>query len=248
MKGAMWQVLPAARLVDVSHAVAPQDVMEAAWVLGQTLPYYPAGTIHLVVVDPGVGTARRALAARLGEHVIVAPDNGLLPLVADIAGLEPAEVVALDRPEYWRVPAPSDTFHGRDVFGPVAAHLASGRTLAEVGTPVEDLTPLYWALPIADESGVRGWVVHVDRFGNCITNVRGEVLERHRAERPVRCYAGGAILDGLARTYADVADGEPLALIGSAGFLEISVNGGNAAALLALDKGHSVQIVFPDPR
>lgn len=248
MKGAVWRVCPEARLVDVSHDVAPQDVMEAAWVLGQALPYYPEGTVHLVVVDPGVGTARRALAARLGPHLLVAPDNGLIPLVADIADLAVAEAVALDRPAFWRVPTPSDTFHGRDVFGPVAAHLAAGRALGEVGTRVDDLTPLHWALPIADEAGVRGWVVHVDRFGNCVTNVRADVLERHRAGRPLRCYAGSAILDGLARTYADVADGEPLALVGSSGFLEVSVNGGNAAALLALPKGQSVHIVFPDPR
>jgi S-adenosylmethionine hydrolase len=247
MKGAMLAVAPALRLVDVTHLVAPQDVMGAAFLLRQVIPFYPEDTVHLVAVDPGVGTERRAVAARFGGrlgHRFVGPDNGLLALLLD--GAEPDEVVVLDRPAFWRTPAPCRTFHGRDVFGPVAAHLAAGRALAEVGTPTDRFERLLWALPIADNEGIQGWVVHVDRFGNCVTNVPGALLEDDGQRRRLKCYAGSAILDGIHDTYADVPAGEPLALVGSSGHLEISVHGGDAASLLTIRKGSRVSLVYAD--
>ena len=129
MKGVILRRCPDVRLVDVTHEVAPQEVLEAAFVLREAAPYYPAGTVHLAVVDPGVGTARRAVALRHGGHLFVGPDNGLFALLLD--GACPDELVALDRPAFWRTSEPSATFHGRDVFAPVAAHLAAGRPLAE---------------------------------------------------------------------------------------------------------------------
>src|SRR5690606_30206461 len=179
MKGAMLRVAPGLRLVDVTHEVEPQDVMGAAFLLRQALPYFPEGTVHLAVVDPGVGTARRPLAAAFGGHLFGGPDNGLLALLVGPGEGEraaPDAVVVLDRPAFWHTPTPSRTFHGRDVFGPVAAHLAAGRALDEVGTPTDDYERLLWALPIADAEGIQGWVVHVDRFGNCITNVPAALL------------------------------------------------------------------------
>src|SRR5690606_18471821 len=167
MKGVILGIAPDARLVDVAHELAPQDVMEAAFVLQGAVPFFPPGTIHIAVVDPGVGTARRPVAVRRGSQTFVGPDNGLFALLLQDG--VPDEVVVLDRPAYWRVPQPSPTFHGRDVFAPVAAHLAAGRTLADVGTPAAGLTPLHWVQPAADAQGLQGWVVHVDRFGNCIT-------------------------------------------------------------------------------
>ncbi|MDX1418917.1 MAG: SAM-dependent chlorinase/fluorinase [Rubricoccaceae bacterium] len=242
MKGAMLGIAPGLRFVDVTHEVAPQDVMAAAFVLRQALPYFPDGTVHLVVVDPGVGTDRRAIAAAFGGHRFVGPDNGLLPLLLDDA--PPDAVVVLDQPAAWRTPTPSPTFHGRDVFGPVAAHLANGRALDEVGTPTEAYERLHWALPIADGEGIQGWVVHVDRFGNCITNVPGSLLEGQRQR--LKCYAGSTILTGIHATYADVPPGEPVALVGSAGHLEIGVRNGDAAALLDLRKGSRVSLVYAD--
>jgi S-adenosylmethionine hydrolase len=246
MKGAMLAVAPGLRLVDVTHLVEPQDVMGAAFVLRQVVPFFPEGTVHLAVVDPGVGTARRALAARFRGHHFVGPDNGLLALLLDED--ETPEVVVLDRPAFWRTPAPARTFHGRDVFGPVAAHLAAGRALGEVGTPTDRYERLLWALPIADAEGIQGWVVHVDRFGNCITNVPGALLDGAAGApgRPAKCYAGSAILDGIRATYADVPPGEPLALVGSSGHLEISVRDGDAATLLALRKGSRISLVYTD--
>ena len=242
MKGVILSRCPDVRLVDVTHEVAPQEVLEAAFVLRGAAPHYPAGTVHLVVVDPGVGTARRAVALRHGGHRFVGPDNGLFALLLD--GAAPDELVVLDRPAFWRTPEPSETFHGRDVFAPVAAHLAAGRALADVGTPIEALEPMHWALPIADGEGVQGWVVHVDRFGNCITNISRSLFEERRARRRVKCYVGSAVLKGIRPTYGAVAAGEALALFGSGDFLEIAVNAGNAAKLLGIRKGAPVNLVF----
>ena len=247
MKGAMLTVSPSVRFVDVSHEVAPQEVMEAAWVLRQSAWTFPEGTVHLAVVDPGVGTARRPLAARFRpsgtdrEHLFVGPDNGLLSLLGDEP---PAQIVVLDRPELWRASRASRTFHGRDVFAPVAAHLASGAaTLRDVGSPTDEISTLRWALPRADEQGVEGWIVHVDRYGNCITNIPRETVEAHRADRRVKVYAGSTIIRDIAETYGS-ADGEPVALFGSSGALEVSVNKGDAASLLSLARGAAVRLIF----
>jgi S-adenosylmethionine hydrolase len=246
MKGTILSLEPRAHLVDITHQVTPQDIMEAAFVLRGAYPYFPPGSIHLAVVDPGVGTARRAVALRSNGHLFVGPDNGLFTLLLD--GAEPDEAVVLDRPAFWRIPGPSTTFHGRDIFGPVAAHLAAGRTLAEVGTPAEALTPLHWALPIPDDQGIQGWVVHLDRFGNAVTNIPHDLFLEQRRRRPMKCFIGNAILREVHPTYGAVAPGEPLVVFGSQGFLEVAVNAGNAAELLSIHKGAPVNIVFLDDR
>ena len=246
MKGAMLRVEPGLRLVDVTHEVPPGDVMAAAFVLGQAAPQFPEGTVHLVVVDPGVGTDRRPIAARLrlggDAHTFVGPDNGVLPLL--LRG-EPAEAaVVLDRPERWRRPSPSATFHGRDVFGPVAAALAAGATLAAVGTPAERLAPMHWPLPRVDEGGIDGMVVHVDRFGNCVTNIPRAEVEGWAEGRPFKCYVGAGVFQRHARSYGHVPTGEPLTLFGSTDALEVAVNGGDAARLFSVERGASVTLVF----
>jgi S-adenosylmethionine hydrolase len=265
MKGVMLSIEPTLRLIDVSHEVAPHDVMEAAFLLRQIVPHYPAGTVHLAVVDPDVGTDRRPIAARFrvgaGTHVFVGPDNGLLALLMDglsrgdeaaatpsaaglasVSGVEAA--VALDRAQFWRTPRPSRTFHGRDIFGPAAAHIAAGRAVEDLGTPLHDLRHLLWAIPLHDDEGVRGYVVHIDRFGNCVTNIPGELITGDPRALNAKCYIGGAVLRGIHGTYADVPTGEPLMLVGSADYLEVGVNGGNAASLLTIRKGSPVDLVF----
>ncbi len=246
MKGTILSIHPGARLLDVTHEIAPQDVMEAAFVLSQAVPYFPAGTVHLVVVDPGVGTKRRPVALRHGGHCFVGPDNGLFALL--LRGDVPEELVVLDRPAFWRTRDVSATFHGRDVFAPVAAHLVAGRRLDEVGSPTERLQPLHWALPIADEQGIRGWVVHVDHFGNAITNIPHDLFVQTRQGRPIKCFAGNAILTAVHPTYGAVERSEPALLFGSSAFLEIAVNAGNASRLLDIRKGTPVNIVFLDER
>lgn len=246
MKGVMLSLEPRLALLDVSHEVAPQDVMEGGYVLRQALPYLPEDAVHLVVVDPGVGTSRRAIAAQFTvdgrTHRYVGPDNGLLSL---LCGEDtPDAVVVLDRPEVWRLPTPSTTFHGRDIFAPVAARLAGGAALHDVGTPTESVQTMHWPLPRYDAEGVEGWVVHIDRFGNCITNITEVELRRHQPEARIKCYVGSTILRGLARTYGSVSAGDALVLTGSDGRLEIAVRGGNAAELLSVKRGDSITLVF----
>jgi S-adenosylmethionine hydrolase len=184
----------------------------------------------------------------------VGPDNGLFPLV--FSGDTPDAAVQLDEPDAWRTPSPSNTFHGRDIFAPAAAHLAAGRALEEVGSPVEGLEQLQWAQPFVDEASIEGRVVHVDHFGNCVTNVRrsivAEVLDLDDAatvpdaHSPIEGYVGSTVLESIRPTYGAVEEGEPLLLFGSTGFLEVAVNGGNAAELLDIRKGDSIKIVFPE--
>jgi S-adenosylmethionine hydrolase len=254
MKGTMLSIAPEARLVDVTHAVAPQDVMEAGFVLKAAYEYFPSGSIHLVVVDPGVGTERRAVAVRQDDHWFVGPDNGVFPLVLD--GTSPDAMVELDNPEMWRTTAPSTTFHGRDIFAPAAAHLAAGRSLEALGTPLEALEPLRWAQPMAETGTVQGWVVHVDHFGNCITNIRrrtvADALDRDAelssvdALPPVEAFVGTTTLHAIRSTYGDVAEEDPLLLFGSTGYLEVAVNSGSAADRLNIRKGDSVKLSFDD--
>jgi len=251
MKGTMLSIAPEARLVDVTHEIAPQDVMESAFVLQSAQPYFPEGTIHLVVVDPGVGTERRAVAIREAGHWYVGPDNGLFPLVIE---QEPDAVVELDNPEMWRTSSPSSTFHGRDIFAPAAAHLAAGRSLEELGSPVTSLEPLRWAEPFIESDSIEGWITHVDHFGNCITNVRRSTLldmleldeeaSLDESSLSLEVYAGNTVLDSIHSTYGDVSGEDPLLLFGSTGFLEVAVNGGNAAELLDIRKGDSIKIAL----
>ncbi|MEM8558268.1 MAG: SAM-dependent chlorinase/fluorinase [Bacteroidota bacterium] len=253
MKGVMLTQNAALRFVDITHDIAPQDVMEAAFVLRQAWPHFPAGTVHLTVVDPGVGTERHPVAARFGDQFVVGPDNGLFPLAfaPTMFGAEgealarPDEAVALDA-SVWRTPTPSRTFHGRDIFAPAAALLASGAALADLGTPLDALRPLHWLQPQADAHGIQGWVLHLDHFGNALTNIPRAVVDAHADGRSVKGYVGSAILRGLQPTYGAVAEGEPLMLYGSDDLLEISVRGGSAASLFSLRKGLPVRLVFTD--
>lgn len=244
MKGVILDINPDARLVDISHDIAPQDVMEAAYVLRDAVFYYPSDTVHLVVVDPGVGTSRHPVAIRAGGYLFVGPDNGIFPLLLD--GEDPHTCVVLDRQEYWRSDKISTSFHGRDIFAPAAAHLSRGISLCDLGRPLEKLTPLHWALPMSDDQGIQGWVVHVDHFGNCVTNISREMLDEKRAGRPIKCFVGNAILDGISRTYSEVDTGEPLMHINSGNFLEVAVRSGNASELLGIRKGDPVNILFRD--
>ncbi len=245
IKGAMLSVAPEARVVDISHEVPPQDVMGAAFVMRQAISFFPEGSIHVGVV--GSGTSRRPLAARFTpsgtdrEHLYVGPDNGLLSLISEGA---PIRTVVLDQPSRWRGARASETFHGRDIFAPVAGHLASGAALRDVGTPTEETATLRWAMPRADEQGVEGWVVHVDRYGNCITNIPRETVDAHRDGRDVSVYAGSTIIRGMTSTYSDVTDAEPVAVFGSNGSLEVGVNRGNASELLSLYRGTAVRLIF----
>lgn len=254
MKGTMVSICPDARLVDVTHEISPQDVMEAGFVLQSALPYFPSHSIHLVVVDPGVGTKRRAIALRQGDQWFVGPDNGVFSLVLD--DTPPDVAVELDDPAFWRSDSPSNTFHGRDIFAPAAAHLAAGRSIEEIGTPIDTLEPLRWAQPSVGPGIAQGWIVHVDHFGNCVTNIQRSTLAEAAGTDPsdppldgvpqLKAYVGSTVLRELHQTYGAVPEGDPLLLFGSTGYLEIAVNGGNAGELLDIRKGDSVKFVYED--
>ncbi len=246
MKGAILSITPEVRIVDITHQIAPQDVMEAAHILSRTAPYFPAGTIHLVVVDPEVGSDRKGIALEFEGQYYLGPDNGLFSLLLKRA--VPDRLIELDRPRFWRTTEPSITFHGRDIFAPAAAHLASGCMLDELGSAILEIRAMHWALPISDDQGIQGWVVHVDGFGNCITNIDRKNFESLRTQRAFKCYVGNSIVQTQHETYVDASAGDTLLLFNSDDYLEVAINRGNASEMLDIQKGASVNIVFLDEK
>lgn len=240
MKGVIMGICPQTHLIDLSHEVEPQNVRQAAYILQRAVPFFPNGTVHLAVVDPGVGTERRALAARLGKQFFVGPDNGLITLLLDRAESqrENIEIVQLDRDEYWLTP-PSSTFHGRDIFAPCAAYLACGTPLRELGTPITDPVRLPFPSPERHGKTWKALIVYVDRFGNLITNLPATLLGEQRS---VRIHIGGYRIEGMAPSYAHRPPGSLVAVIDSDGFLEIALVNGNAAHKLGLKEGDTVEV------
>jgi S-adenosylmethionine hydrolase len=242
MKGAILSIAPEAQLVDLVHDLEAHDIEGGAYALAAAYRAFPPGTVFVAVVDPGVGSARRGIAVEAGGYRFVAPDNGVLSAVLD--DHPPARVHVLLNPRLWRE-AVSRTFHGRDVFGPVAAHLAMGVVLDDVGPPIADPHRLPADPPRAvgpDE--IAGRVVHVDRFGNLITNLPASVLEAAAAGGdPAEWVAviGGTIVPA-ALAYADVGAGDPCALVGSSGRLELAVNGGRADEAFRAGRGAPVSV------
>lgn len=247
MKGVILGINPEAKLVDICHTVRPQNVAQAAFILSTTYRYFPQGTIHLAVVDPGVGTQRQAIILRTPHAYFVAPDNGVLSYVfqqyGDVKGgqetmeLPPElEAVAITRPEFWRTPV-SATFHGRDIFAPIAARLSLGHAPEEFGEKVPSLTVLPLVHPhMVSKDVMVGHILHIDNFGNIITNITSEDLPRH----DITIEIGSHVISGLSRTYGE---GEGLlALIGSSGYLEIALKDGSASAHLGVDIGAQVNI------
>jgi len=240
MKGVIWNIAPHTQIADLSHTIEPQNVAEAALILNRSVPFFPAGTIHMVVVDPGVGTQRRPIAARLGAHFFVAPDNGVCTMVLERAQQEggPVEIVHLNRPKYW-LPQVSHVFHGRDIFAPVAAHLANGVPLVELGAHINDPVHLTLPRPHATSTGWEGEVIHIDHFGNIATNIRQENMGN---PHDVVVRMGGAEIHGIVRTFGERPPGELVALYGSTGNLIVSVVNGSAAQRLGARVGDPIQV------
>jgi S-adenosylmethionine hydrolase len=237
MKGVVLGICPEATLVDISHEVAPQDVREGALELAAAFRYFPIGTTFLVVVDPGVGSTRRGIAADVGDYRFVAPDNGVLSVAFDQA--PPRLAVELTNRTYAR-PTISKTFEGRDRFAPAAAWLANGMPLASFGPEATSLVRLDVPRPRAIDGGLDGEVLRVDRFGNLMTNIDDATLARMPGTLTVR--VGSHVIPRLVSTYADVQIGELCALVGSSDRLEIAVHGGSAADMLGVGRGAVVQL------
>jgi S-adenosylmethionine hydrolase len=252
MKGVILTIFPRARIVDVTHRIAPQAVLQAALVLRDTAPHFPDGTIHVAVVDPGVGSSRRAVVARTAKGWFIGPDNGLLgPAAAEAAGAagpgaEPVpgavEWFQLSNPRYQQALV-SPTFHGRDIFAPAAAHIAAGVPVEELGEPVPE--PVKLVVPEAraraDGSEVNGEVLRADRYGNLVTNIGGGHLLRLGVAHVIVEIAG-QVLHGVAESYASAVNGELVCVVGSSGCLEIAEAGGSAASRLGVGPGAAVTV------
>ena len=239
MKGVMLGICPDITIVDITHDVEPHDVVDASLQLAAAYRFFPAGTIFVAVVDPGVGSSRRGLAAEVGDYRFVAPDNGVLTSV--FRDLAPRRVVELTERRYAR-PTVSRTFEGRDRFAPAAAWLARGIQLPALGRPVSD--PQLLDIPVPEEVGdtLRGAVLRIDRFGNVVTNIDRRLFERFSQGRNVSMTAGGHPVARLVATYAEMPGGEPCALFGSSDHLELAVSVGRATDLLSLRRGDPVLV------
>ena len=241
MKGVIAGVNPSARVIDLTHSIPAFDIVQAAFRLRQGYPFFPKGTVHVAVVDPGVGSERRVVAMESGGHLFLAPDNGILAVVeeeSDRAGL-----VSVTEPRFF-LPEVSASFHGRDIFAPVAAHLAAGTALSELGPPIPALAPLRFPRPAFNADGsLDGAVLWTDHFGNLATNISLALLSEHFLDPTVRVEVAGKRIERIRRTYSDAAPGELLAMIGSFGTLEIAVRLGDAARTLGAGPGAPVRVL-----
>jgi S-adenosyl-L-methionine hydrolase (adenosine-forming) len=238
MKGVALAIAPHLRCVDLTHEIPPQAVRIGALALRSAVEFFPAGTVHLAVVDPGVGSARRPVVAVTERGWLVGPDNGLLAPSAHLLGLH--EVRVLENERYFHLPV-SHTFHGRDIFAPCAAHLAAGVPAADLGAAVDGLQALEIPEPQSDGENLRGEVIYTDHFGNLITNIPAVALATFRPQR-VSVTVGSMLAAPLVSTYAAVASGAGLALVGSWGLLEVAVRDGSAAALSGAGVGAVVAV------
>jgi S-adenosylmethionine hydrolase len=244
LKGVIWQIAPDVKIADLSHDISPHSIIEAAILLWRAAQYFPDGTIHVVVVDPGVGTSRRGIAARLGQQYFVGPDNGLVSILLEnaIEKKDLIEFIHLDQPQYW-LPEVTNVFHGRDIFAPVAAHLAEGIPLNLLGMPISDPIRLEIPKPIRTPHGWYGKVIHVDHFGNLSTNLHGFHINQ---TKEVMVTIKGEKIVGLVSTFGERPPGTLVALVDSSGSLAISVVNGNAAQFLRASVGDNVEVTFDE--
>lgn len=239
MKGVILGICPDVALVDISHEIPPHDVMTASLELAACYKYFPQGTIFLAVVDPGVGSSRRGLAADIGDYRLVAPDNGVLTAVFQES--PPRKVVELTERRYSR-PTVSRTFEGRDRFAPAAAWLARGIQLAALGRVLTGYHKLDIAKPQAEADALAGTVLRIDHFGNAVTNIDRRAFEKFVEGQQVQIEAGEHRIERLVATYADIGPDEVCALFGSTDHLELAANSASAAERLALSRGSAIVI------
>ncbi len=246
LSGVIWSIAPSARIVDLSHDVERHNTRRAALLLDRITPYFPPGSIHVVVVDPGVGTARRPLAARFGDQWFVGPDNGVATLMlrrAEQLG-QPVEMVVPDKFQFM-LPEISDVFHGRDVFAPTAAYLVKGVPLSEIGAPITDPVLLAFPQPQKTDSGWLGEVKDIDHFGNLETNIHQDHLSGLGAPSALDVLINGETIHGIVRAFGERESGEFAALVDSSGYLSINVVNGSAERRLNASTGAAVEVRPP---
>ncbi|MBW4576700.1 MAG: S-adenosyl-l-methionine hydroxide adenosyltransferase family protein [Aphanothece sp. CMT-3BRIN-NPC111] len=239
MKGAIAQINPALHAIDLTHQIPPQNIAAGRFCLMNAYPYFPYGTVHIAVVDPGVGSNRRAIAIQLSGGYLVGPDNGLFGGV--LSDSPAVAAVELTNPSYWLPSTTSSTFHGRDIFAPVGAYLASGVPLEQLGRAIDPTTLVKLSIPECTKTnaGVVGCIQYIDRFGNLITNIPGSEIEGKTWSVAVaELFIRGS------QTYSDSELGGFVALIGSHGWVEIAINSGNAQSQLQLEWGAKVELRY----
>ena len=239
MKGVVLKINPQALLVDISHDIEAHDIMAGALALTSAYSYFPAGTIHVAVVDPGVGSPRRGIIVETPRACFVGPDNGIFTLVYEREAV--ARIVAIENPKF-RASAVSRTFHGRDVFAPAAAHLSLGVPAAVFGPPIDEGVKIPFPRPRIGEDAVEGEVIHVDRFGNLITNISKEIFEAFVGEGTPEIWVAHHRTSGPYDSYEEGQKGEIFGIFGSSGLLEISMNRANTHEALGLSKGAHVRV------
>ena len=241
MKGVILSANSDVRVVDITHEIGPHQIVHAAFVLRQAIQWFPTGTVHVAVVDPGVGSSRRILAGRYDDQIVIAPDNGLVTLIHRDFHLQ--EIYSVENAQHFRSPV-SATFHGRDIMAPVAAHVAAGTALSQLGPPAGRVELLQLPQPkTLRPLGLEGSVLYVDRFGNLVTNIGTEDLAelfRHKTEFEV--YVGETSVGPIRATYSDVLAHQPLALVGSSNMLEIAVNCERADRHFSVEVGGPVSL------
>jgi len=239
MKGVMLNINPTIRLIDLTHHIPPQNVRAGAFIMAAAYSFFPEKTVHLAIVDPGVGTERRLIAARSKKYFFVGPDNGIFSLVWNHE--KPEEIVSLDNPEYW-LENISSTFHGRDIMAPVAAYISKGVELSKFGESYTPVGKLPWSPVIIEHGKIRGEIIYIDRFGNLVTSIRVQDIPEDNFPDKVVIRIGKWIIRGISRTYGDASPGSLIALIGSYGYLEIAVTGGSAQEKTGLSWDEPVEV------
>jgi S-adenosylmethionine hydrolase len=239
MKGVIYSIAPDAHVVDITHAIRPQDIRAGALVLEQSTPWFPAGSIHVAVIDPGVGSERKVVYAEIAGQQYVAPDNGLLSRLA--ARQKPSRIIAVEEPEFW-LPQVSATFHGRDIMAPVAARLSRGLAPERLGRPLDNLISLTWPEVVILPRSIRGSVESIDSFGNLITDITEAMLADVPRDEAVRITCDEHETLGIFRTYSDQPPATLVALVGSGGRLELAIVDENAAAMLGVRTGTAVTV------
>ncbi len=241
MKGVILGINPSVRLVDITHKIAPQQVRAAAFVLLSAYRWFPSGTVHLVVVDPGVGGKRNPIIVETEKYLFVGPDNGVFSLVYERE--QEFRVFRISNPQFL-LPEVSDTFHGRDIFAPAAAYLSKGTPPYRLGEPINRYVRFPFTGPEIKGDILEGEVIHIDRFGNLVTTISEETLKGFmgRDREKFQLTIKDRVLNRICRTYSDVPQGELLVVIGSSGFLEVSANCDSAAEILSCRLGETVRI------
>jgi S-adenosylmethionine hydrolase len=241
MKGVILSINPRATIVDLSHAVPARDIRAGAITLAETAPWYPAGTIHVAVIDPGVGSKRRIVYAQIGQHHYIAPDNGLLSRLAMME--RPSKMISVEEPKHW-MPAVSRTFHGRDIMSPVAARLSLGLAPEELGRPQPQLVEIPWAEVEQVPNRIEGEVIEVDSFGNLITNITRGMLDGLPNRDAVLISCEEHETQGIFATFADQPPMTFMAHVGSTGRLELAIVDENASAMLGVKVGAPVRVTW----